>query len=159
MKLSFAQGLKSFKEHMILKKYVSSQSKDPHLMRFHSSTDDEVTLQVLGSIEDLTAKFANIHSALSKECIEKIGRAREVEKFRRYDHAMTYINNSHLDVDAAKMDQLMKGVSIKDIPLKKSSWRECYLDMSVGAGIINEQMREYESKKWVRDLLARKGNL
>jgi hypothetical protein len=159
MKTSFAQGLKSFKEHLILKKYTFSQSKDPHLMKLHSSTDDEITLQSLGSIEDLTAQFANIHSALSKECIEKIGRSREVEKFRRYDNAMTYVNNSHLDIDTAKMDQLIKSVSITSAPVKKTSWRDCYIEMSVGGGIIAEQMQEYESKKWVQDLQARQRNL
>lgn len=148
----FSRGLESFKEDVITRLYVNSATETPHLFRLHSYTDEDVTMHNFGSVQDLIEEFAIIREALSEESMDKEGRAYELEEFRRYDNAMTFVNNSHLHVDASKMDRLLETSGVIAKQKKTARWKDCYLEASIGAKILDEKIRRFEEYSWVNAL-------
>lgn len=152
---SFDKGLNSFKSYLATRLYINSQTEEPHLFRVHHWDDKSVTLHNFGSVNDLIESFSEIREALSQEAMDKTGRAFELEEFRRYENAMTFVNNSHLHVDASKMDRLLETSGIKSKQTKTITWKECFLEASHGAQLLDEMLNEYNSKKWVQIALSR----
>ena len=151
---AFERGLDRFKEDIPTRLYVDSQTKDPHLFRISHWTQNDVTLHNFGSIKTLIKQFSEMREALAQDVMDKTGRAHEMEEFRRYENAMTFINNSHLHVDASKMDRLIQSAGIKSVQTRKIPWKECYLELSHGARVLQEQIDRFNTNTWVEASLA-----
>lgn len=150
---SFNRGLSLFKEDVLTRLYITSGDRS-HLFRIANYNEDEVTFHNFGEIKELTEKFAEIREAILDDSMTRKGRAYEMEEFRRYESAMTFINNSHLHVDASKMDRLLESSGVKSNMMKTSSWRDCYLEMSDGAKILNEDIEKFLSQKWMKRITS-----
>lgn len=155
IKSRFDRGIKSFKEDLAIRLYINSQTEKPHLFRVAHWDDKSVTLHNFGSVKDLIEAFAEIREVLSLEALDKTGRAYEMEEFRRYENAMTFANNSHLHVDASKLDRLLETSGVKSFQTKTITWKECFLEASLGAQLLDKELSEFSSKKWIRAALAR----
>ena len=155
LKKTFARGVDSFKENLQTRIYIDSQTDRPHLFRLYKFDNATATLHNFGPIDELVEKFSKVREVLSKEILDKTGRAFEMEKFKRYDSALLFANNSHLHVDASKMDRLVETAQLKSKQTITVPWKECYIDLSHGAKILNKQIEKYESMKWVQDALRR----
>lgn len=149
------RGLIAFKEDLVTRLYVDSQTDDPHLFRMAHYTDENVTMHNFGSIKDLNEQFALVREALQKESTSKTGRAFETEEFRRYENAMVFTNNSHLHVDSSKLDRLIETSGVRALRTRTLSWEELYLDTSPGARHLNERIKHYEDQTWIKSVLAR----
>jgi len=149
---AFERGLDRFKEDMPTRLYIDSQTEYPHLFRISHWTDDEVTFHNFGRVKDLIEQFSEIKEALAQDAMDKTGRAHEMEEFRRYENAMTFVNNSHLHVDASKMDRLIQSSGVESVQTKKLPWKECYLEVSHGAQILDEQIKRFNANTWVQYL-------
>ncbi len=147
---SFQRGLNWFKEDMQIRLYTDSHTKHPHLFRISHWTKDEVTFHNFGRVKDLIEQFSEFKESLSQDAMDKTGRAYEMEEFRRYENAMTFVNNSHLHIDALKMDRLIESSGIKSTQTKTLPWKECYLELSHGAKILEEQIGRFGSNTWVQ---------
>jgi len=152
---NFDRGLDRFKEDLATRIYIDSQTEKPHLFRLAHWDGDSVTLHNFGSIKDLVEAFAAVREVLSQEVMDKIGRAHEMEDFRRYENVMTFTNNSHLHVDASKMDRLLETSGVKSLQTKTLTWKECFLEASHGAKLLNEALVDFHSNKWVQAVTAR----
>lgn len=152
---NFDRGLNNFKEDLATRLYINSQTEKPHLFRVAHWDNESVTLHNFGSVKDLIEAFAEIREALSQEVMDKTGRAHEMEEFRRYENCMTFINNSHLHVDASKMDRLLETSGIKSTQTKTITWKECFLEASHGAQLLDEALNEFNSKTWVQAVSAK----
>lgn len=149
------KGMEAFKEDLLIRLYVNSSTDNPHLFRLFHHTDEEVTMHNFGSIEELAKQFALARSSILDEAMGKTGRSYEMEEFRRYENAMTFINNSHLHVDASKMDRLIESSGAKALQTKTLPWLECYLDVSPGARQTSDRIQHFENQKWVQAVLSR----
>ena len=150
------KGVDAFKNNLLTRLYINSTTDNPHLFRISHYTDKDVTMHNFGSIKDLTEQFALVREALIKESMDKTGRAHEMEEFRRYENAITFINNSHLHVDSSKLDRLIETSGVKALQTRTLPWTECYLDISPGARYTHELIKHYEDQTWVKSVLARK---
>lgn len=148
-------GLEAFKADLQTRVYLNSTSSDPNLFRFSKCTDNEVTMHNFGSVEKLREQFSLVRSALIGESLKKKGRAHELEDFRRYENAMTFINNSHLHVDSAKMDRLIETSGVRALQTRTLPWIECYLDMSPGARQLHDRIKFFEDQTWVSAAIKR----
>ncbi len=153
LKKTFSRGLDSFKENLQTRIYVDSQTDRPHLFRLYKFDNTTATLHNFGPIDELVERFSKVRKVLSEDMLNKKGRAFELEKFKRFDNALQFTNNSHLHVDSSKMDRLVETAQLKSKQTKTVTWKECYIDLSRGAKILNEQIGKYESMKWVQDAL------
>lgn len=149
------RGVEAFKQDLLARLYVDSTTDNPHLFRLAHYTDDEVTMHNFGSVEELIKQFDLVRKALIEKSMDKTGRSHEMEEFRRYENAMTFVNNSHLHVDASKLDQLIETSGVKALQTKTLPWLECYLDVSPGAQLIANRIQHFEDRTWVRSVLAR----
>ncbi len=143
-------GLDRFKEGALTRRYLTSQTKKPHLCRIDAFDDNSVTLHNFGVVNDLVEKFMTLRQALIDDAMDKHGRAHEMEEFRRYDNAITFINNKDIYVDASKMDRLLHSSGVKSKISKTIPWKECYLEMSPGAQLLSARLKQFDSKKWVQ---------
>jgi hypothetical protein len=150
---TFDRALDSFKQDIATRLYIDSQTEHPHLFRLSHWDRENVTFHNFGRIQDLVEEFSVIREALAQDVMDKTGRAHEMEEFRRYENAMTFMNNSHLHVDASKMDRLIETSGIKSVQTKTVPWKECFLELSHGARILNEQINHFASNKWVQSAL------
>lgn len=153
LKKNFDRGLQSFKHDFKTRLYAHSITDKPHLFRFSKQLDEMVTLKNFGPVEDLTKKFSETKAKLSRAAKTPVGRSYELEDLKKYDNAMAFVNNSHLHVDAIKMDQLINqsGSAFTEMTIP---WIKCYLDLSQGAQLLDEEIKNYESKTWIRDLIS-----
>lgn len=149
------KGIESFKQNLSNRIYISSQADHPHLFRLSHYTDQNVTMHNFGSVKDLIEQFATIREALINESLNKKGRAHEMEEFRRFENAMTFVNNSHLYVDASKLDRLIETAGIKAKYTKTLPWMECYLDISPEAQSLDTHIKHFEEQTWVKSVLAK----
>lgn len=149
------KGVGAFKEDLLIRLYVNSSTDNPHLFRMSHYTDEEVTMHNFGSVEELTKQFALVRSAILDEAMDKTGRSYEMEEFRRYENVMVFTNNSHLHVDASKLDRLIESSGVKALQTKTLPWLECYLDVSPGARQISDRIQHFEDQKWVQAVIAR----
>lgn len=149
---TFDKGLKSFKQDFTTRLYINSATEIPHLFRLYSYTDDEVTMHNFGSVKDLVEEFDLVREALAEEALDKRGRAHELEEFRRYENAITFTNNSHLHVDASKMDCLLETSGVLAKQKKTAQWKDCFLEVSYGAKILDEKIKRFEAYSWVKAL-------
>ena len=62
-----------------------------------------------------------------------------------------FVNNSHLYVDASKMDRLLKSSNAKSTETKKVSWKELFLELSPNAQLMESQIDKFNNTKWVKD--------
>ncbi|MHA2279281.1 MAG: hypothetical protein ACXAC5_00105 [Promethearchaeota archaeon] len=152
---TFGRALDSFKQDLATRLYVDSQTEHPHLFRLSHWDEKNVTFHNFGRIKDLVEQFVQIRETLAQEVMDKTGRAHEMEEFRRYENAMTFMNNSHLHVDASKMDRLIETSGIKSVQTKTMPWKECFLEVSHGANILNDQISSFNSNKWVQSALSK----
>ena len=150
------RGMDAFKEDLLTRLYINSTTKNPHLFRVSHYTDEDVTMHNFGSVEDLVKQFALVRKALIEKSLDKIGRAHEMEEFRRYENAMIFTNNSHLHVDSSKLDRLIETSGVKAMHTKTLPWTEFYLDVSPGARQLNDRIKHYEDQTWVKSVLAKK---
>ena len=150
-----SKGVEAFKEDLLTRLYINSSTDNPHLFRLKHYTNEEVTMHNFGSIEELTKQFALVRATLIEESMDKTGRSHEMEEFRRYENAITFTNNSHLHVDASKMDRLIETSGVKALQTKTLPWLECYLDVSPGARQTADRIQLFEDQKWVQAILAR----
>ena len=155
IRTNFDRGLDRFKEDLPTRLYIDSQTEHPHLYRVAYWDDKTITLHNFGSIKELITQFAQIREALAEDVMDKTGRAHEMEEFRRYENAMTFVNNSHLHVDSSKMDRLIETSGIESVQKKTLPWRECYLELSHGARILDERIARFSSRKWVQAALSK----
>jgi hypothetical protein len=150
LKKQLDMGLDRFKEDSVVRRYICSSSKNPHLFHISDWTDYEVTLGIFGSIEDLVKKFAEVREVLGVSSEEKVGRSYEKEDVMRYDSAMAFINNSHLHVDRDKMDTLVSASNLKAEKIETIPWEQFYLELSHGARILDAKVKQFESMQWVK---------
>lgn len=150
-----SKGVEAFKEDLLTRLYINSSTDNPHLFRLAHYTDNEVTMHNFGSVEELTKQFALVRSAILDEAMDKTGRSYEMEEFRRYENVMVFTNNSHLHVDASKLDRLIESSGVKALQTKTLPWLECYLDVSPGARQASDRIQHFEDQKWVQAVLAR----
>lgn len=148
---SFFSGLKSFKEYLINRIYITSANEETHLFRLAEYDDNSVSLHNFGSVKELTEKFADVKKVLSQAASKKTGRAFETEEYKRFEKAMMFVNNSHLYVDASKMDRLLKSSNAKSTETKKVSWKELFLELSPNAQLMDSQITKFNNTKWVKD--------
>lgn len=146
------RGLEAFKQDLITRIYIDSQTDNPHLFRMSHYTDTDVTMHNFGSVEKLIEQFSMIRQALIEESTKKTGRSHEMEEFRRYENAMTFTNNSHLHVDASKMDRLIETSGVKAMQTRTLPWIECYLDVSPGAQQLQSRIKHFENQTWIRSV-------
>jgi len=148
------KGIEAFKQDLSTRIYISSQDDNPHLFRLSHYTDENVTMHNFGLITDLTEQFAVVRQSLVNESLNKKGRAHEMEEFRRFENAMTFINNSHLYVDSSKLDRLIETAKIKAMQTKTLPWMECYLDISPEAQSLDNRIKHFEEQTWVKSVLG-----
>ena len=148
------RGLAAFKEDLLTRLYIDSTTDDPHLFRLSHYTDEEVTMHNFGSVEKLIEQFELMRTVLAEESMDKIGRAHEMEEFRRFENAMVFTNNSHLHVDSSKLDSLIEISGVKALQTKTLPWTECYLDVSPGAQVLSDRIRYFEKQSWVQSVLG-----
>jgi len=147
---NFDRGLNNFKEDLATRLYINSQTDKPHLFRLARWDSKNVTLHNFGTVKDLIEAFAEVREVLSQDVVDKTGRAHEMEEFRRYENCMTFANNSHLHVDASKMDRLLETSGVKSTQTKTITWKECFLEASRGAQLLYKALNDFNSKKWVQ---------
>ncbi len=147
---TFATGIERFKVDALTRLYLVSQSETPHLFRIANYTAENVTMQNYGPIEDLIKKIGEAQNFLQEAVTKKKGRAFELEEWRRFQNAMDFVNNSHLHVDASKMERLLTSAKIEPTSVKKISWKECYLETSENAQLLHEQIEKFGANEWVK---------
>lgn len=150
-----SRGIEAFKQDLLTRLYMNSQTDSPHLFRLSHYTDKDVTMHNFGSVKDLIKQFDEVRKALIRESMDKTGRAHEMEEFRRFENAMIFVNNSHLFVDSSKLDRLIETAGIKAMHTKTLPWSEFYLDVSPGAQILDNRIQHFEDQTWVKSVLSR----
>lgn len=149
------RGLDAFKQDLQTRLYLNSQTDDPHLFRLAEFTDEKVTMHNFGSVEKLAEQFDVVRKELAEESMDKVGRSYELEEFRRYENAMIFANNSHLHVDASKMDRLIETSGVRALQTTTVPWVECYLEASPGAQHLSDKIQHFEDQSWVRAAISR----
>lgn len=154
---TFSTGVERFKVDALTRLYLVSHSKTPHLFRIANYTTENVTMQNYGPVEELIKKIGEAKPLLQEKANKKQGRAFELEEWRRFQNAMDFVNNSHLHVDASKMERLLTSANIEPNSVKKISWQECYLEASENAQLLHEQIEKFSSNEWVKASRTRHG--
>lgn len=147
---NFNNGIDRFREDAVTRRFLNSQSDTPNLYKITNFDEHEVTCENFGPISDLLEKFTETRELLRQDALKKKGRALEMEEFRRYENVMDFVNNSHLHVDASKMDKLLYVSDAKSKITKKMSWKDCYIMTSPNAKLLLDEIGHFNSFKWVK---------
>lgn len=145
-------GLDYFKIQMKNRTYVSSQEKNPSLYKIVQSDNSHVYMQNFGAISDLIGDFASVRDVIQSKALSRPphSKAIDLEEFRRYENAMDFVNNSHLYVDASKIERLLRSSKIKPKQTKKVSWRDYYFEIFPRAQILQRAIDKFGSFSWVK---------
>lgn len=144
---SFNDSVKRFKSASEVRSYFSS---DDHLFRISSIDDTSVSLLNFGKIKDLARSLALKRQLLNTESLSRKGRAYEMEEFRRFENAMTFVQNSQIPVDSSKIDLLLRTAKIEPEQTVKLGWTSCFVQLSPEARSSKKLLDRYESLSWVR---------
>ncbi len=147
---TLSTGMDRFKEDAVTKLFVHSEEEQPSLYRIAEYTDDNVQFHNYGYVVDLIERFAEARKFFRENATEKKGRAYEMEEFRRYENTMEYVNNSHLYVDASKLQRLLQSANVEPKYTKKLPWKDFYLLMSKGARNMQNVIEKFNSMNWVK---------
>jgi len=147
---TFNSGVNSFKEDALIRLYLISKSDVPNLHLVADHTDTNLTLHNYGPIKDVLKKIGDTESLFQKSIVERKGRAFELEEWKRFQNAMDFVNNSHLHVDASKMERLLMSAKIEPVGKIKTSWHDYYLESSESAQVLYSQIEKFSQNKWVR---------
>jgi len=144
---SFDDSVNRFKTVSKVRSYFTSNN---NLFRISSIDDSSVSLLNFGSIKDLIKKLAQTRYLLNKESLAKKGRAHEMEEFRRFENAMTFVQNSQIPVDGSKIDLLLHIAKIKPQQTTKLGWVDCFVRLSPEARSSKKLLDRYESLSWIQ---------
>lgn len=142
----FASGVDRFKATAQVRSYFAA---DGNLYRI-SPDNDRVQLQHYGDIKEILNTLTEIRKSLSQTSMTKKGRAHEMEEFRRFENAMTFVQNDQVPVDSGKIDTLFRIAEINPSQTTVTSWPECYVRVSPDASTIKELLDRYDSLSWVQ---------
>lgn len=150
LKDEFSRSLREFKKSTATQKYFTSIIDDPQLYRVAESNDETVTLQLLGTVEEVREKLAETLKALGGRTSERKWRAHEMETYRRFENYMTVLENPAVPIDASKMEFLLTTAQIKPIQKRTLPWEQCFLEISADAVDLQTKLNLFNSMKWVK---------
>ncbi len=149
----FSVAVKDFIKSAETRMYFVSLSKEPHLYRLASSNETTAHLENYGPLEDILSKLKTVRTALNQESLNRTGRAYEMEDFRRFENAMTVIENKNHPIDKATVETLISIAKLKPVNAKSSPWSECCVELSPGVREMKDLLGRYHSLRWIRDSL------
>lgn len=144
-----------FRKSAETRTFFVSSSDDPHLYRIIGSDEETAQLENYGPIEDILSKLKTVRIALNNHSLKRDGRAHEMEDFRRFENAMTIIENGNYPIDKSVMETLIRIADLKPIQTCSSSWEECCVELSRDAYAVKNLLNRYHSLRWIRDSLQK----
>lgn len=150
LKEEFARSLEEFKKSTATQKYFTSVANEPQLYRVADSTDETVTLQLIGPIDEVREKFSEVLKALGKRTSERKYRAHEMESYRKFENYMTVLENPAVPIDASKMEFLLTTAQMKPIQKRVLPWEQCFLEISSDAVDLQTKLDVFNSMQWVK---------
>ena len=144
---SFNDSVNKFKTASEVRSYFSSND---HLFRISSIDESSVSLLNFGPTKDLVKALAHKRQLLNRESLSRKGRAYEMEEFRRFENAMTFVQNSQIPVDSSKLDLLLRIAKIEPEQTVKLGWVNCFVQLSPEARSSKKLLDRYESLSWVQ---------
>jgi len=145
---NFKRSLSSFKDDIVVRKFIYSDVMKPSLFGVSKFTKDEVTFDNYGPLDEVKKRFAKTREFLLLDSEKKVGRAYEMEKFLNYEKNMQFVNNSNLHVDELKISHLINNSGLKSKSTETISWQDFYLKSSQKARNIHKSMSLFENAKW-----------
>lgn len=148
IKENFKFSIEQFKKSCQVRPYFSSYDKN--FYRIVSGDSNGVKILNYGPVKVLMDKLSSVRKLLSKESIIKKGRAHELEYFRRFENAMTFMENGNIPLDAGKIDTLLNIAQIHPEQSHKLDWESCFIKVSSDAGGNKALLDRYKALSWVR---------
>lgn len=150
LKDEFSRALSEFKRTTDTQKYFTSINDDPKLYRVKSSTEENVTLQLLGTVDEVREKLNNTLEQLGGKTSDRKWRAHEMETYRKFENYMTMLENSAVPIDATKMEFLLTTAQIDPAQKRTMPWKQCFLEISTDAQDLQTKLQLFNSMKWVQ---------
>lgn len=150
IKKEFESSVDQFKKSCHVRPYFTSHLDNKFCRIVSSPEETKVKVLSYGPIKELLKKLAIVRQSLSKASATKKGRAHELEYFRRFENAMTFIENNNLPVDAGKIDTLLNIAQISPEQSNTMDWSACFIEVSPEAQANKKALDRYETLKWVR---------
>lgn len=146
---AFQYSVDEFKKSASIRSYFKTNNA---LYRITMDNSGLPQLCYYGSIKDISDQLSVIRKSLSKDSLIKKGKSLEMEDFRRFENAMTFIQNDHLPIDTKKIDTLLRIAEIKPKTTSSSDWQNCLLVVSEDARKTFALLQRYQSLNWVREM-------
>lgn len=146
----FAVGLDRFKKASSSRMYFIS---DDDLYKIGSTDVNTVEAINYGKISEIIEQLKLVQNNLRTESLKKHGRSHEMERVRRFENAMTFIENNGITVDSSKIDLLLNMSKASAQNRTKLSWELCYTKLVPEGKQNMEMIKRYQSLGWVKATL------
>jgi len=142
-------GVEIFKNSISSRPYFVNNEHIYHV----SSSGDKARMTNYGPVKKISEQLSELRVLLNQQSLKKSGRAFEMSDFRRFENAMTFLDNVNVPVDSLKIETILKASNISPQNSKEVVWSDCFLEISNDARMMNEILKRYESLSWVRTAL------
>ncbi len=153
LKDNFYRTLDQFKQSYEARQYMVSIGDNPHLYRLASQQDGEVELENFGAIKEIKEKLQEARIALGKATSKKVGKAHELEKYRKFENAMVLIESLQFPLDAPKTTLLLRSANIQPEQKRKMPWKQCYIELSEDASQLASRLSAFNELNWVQQTM------
>lgn len=144
-------GVEAFKNSISSRPYFVNNEHIYHV----SSAGDKAIIMNYGPVNKIAEQLSELRELLNQQSMRKKGRAFEMSDFRKFENAMTFLDNVNIPVDSLKIETILKSSNISPQNTREVVWSDCFLEISNDAKVMNEVLNRYESLSWVRAALGK----
>lgn len=148
----FRRKLHSFKDTSLSQQYLVSKTDKPKLYRISQGFDNTAKIECYGTLKDIAEQSSEMRKALSDSASKKTGRSYETADWRRVENIYTYMENSLIPLDPAKMAFILRKSNIKPISSTEEQWLDCFTNLDKEAQTLRDKIRHFHSLRWVQSM-------
>lgn len=149
MQKTFNDGFEMFKMQCQDRQFFVSAGAEPHLYKVVDSDANKVKLASFGTTKHVREKLQHAKKAVEKEAYTKNGRAYEMEHLRRFDNAMTFMNNRLIPFDSVRIAEVLAISDLQPGEPYEMPWMKCYAEMIPDSSILANKISKMKSYNWV----------
>lgn len=152
LSLEFKANTETFKKECSTRQFYIAGS-EPSLYQVKSLDDGSSELMDYGEIDEITKKLKIAIQSLRAKSEVKEGRAHELEALRRFENALTFLENKNLPVLSSQVGIALRLGNLKPLRTTKMSWADCYATLDKNAQASQDLIQRHFSLSWVKSYL------